>query len=206
MLGRRSHPAAAHLALLAGGDLPWLTAILAKRHLRQCPVCRAYFHGLEEARTELRREADLQMLTGYEAIADFSAIEREMLGNISVGLAAARCVETVEVRHRWRKAVLITAGLSALFTVAWWTHVPAEETKQLASKLGRWATGEATVQPAGIFMRSGPDGLAVRSQGTTLTMQHPRTAIVSVAGSGTMEARFVDEETGQVTISSVYGQ
>lgn len=205
-MARSRHPSAARLALLSGGDLSAVKVFLVRRHVKACTACRTYFQDLEAARTELKREAAAQTLTGFEAIADFAALEREMLGNITVGLAAARCVETVEPRRSWRKMALMTAGLSALFTVAWWTHVPSDETRQLVGKLERWATGEPNPTPAETLMRSLPDGIAVRSQGTTLTMQHPRSAIVSAAGGGAIEARFVDEETGRVTISSVYAQ
>lgn len=203
---QQKHPAASQLALLAGGDLAWLPKVMAKHHLRGCDICRHYLEDLQSARAELQREAKGRTLTGFEAIADFAALEREMLGNIAVGLAAARCVETVEVRRTWRKTALMTAGFSALFALAWWTHIPAEETRQLASRLERWASGEPAPAPAATVMRSLPEGITIRSQGATLTMRHPQSAVVSVAGSGTMEARFVDEETGQVTISSVYGQ
>jgi hypothetical protein len=51
-----------------------------------------------------------------------------------------------------------------------------------------------------------PEGIAVRAQGATLTILHPPSAIVTLAGSSSLGARFVDEQTGQVTITNVYGQ
>lgn len=201
------HPAVSQLAQFAGNDLTWPQAFFLRRHLRLCGGCTDYVSSLRATAVELRREADSQTLTAFEAIADFATLEREMRGNIAVGLTAARCVETVEVRHPWRNAALVATGLGALFVVGWWTHIPPDETHALAGKLQRWIAGkDALPLSLGTVMRSLPDGIAVRSQGLTLTMRHPRSAIVSVAGSGVMEARFVDDETGQVTISSVYGQ
>ena len=47
------------------------------------------------ARAELNRESSDETLTGFEAIADWRSLEREMLGNIAVGVAAARCIDKV---------------------------------------------------------------------------------------------------------------
>jgi hypothetical protein len=58
----------------------------------------------------------------------------------------------------------------------------------------------------GTVLRSTPEGIAVRTQGATLTILHPRSAVVSLSGSSAVAARYVDEDTGQVTIANVYGQ
>jgi hypothetical protein len=61
-------------------------------------------------------------------------------------------------------------------------------------------------QIAGTQLKTTPDGIAVRAQGATLTILHPASAVVSVSGPSSMSARYVDEETGQVTITKVYAQ
>ena len=203
---KSQHPAVSQLAQFAGSDLPWMQTAAVRRHLRSCEGCGDYVFRIRAAQTELRREAGSQTLTGFEAIADLPRLEQEMLGNISVGLAAARCVDEDGRPRPWRRVALVAAALGALFILGWWTHIPAEQTRQLMSTLQRWARGEMSPQPLGTVMRSSPDGIFVRSQGLTLTMRHPRSAVVSMAGVGTMRASFVDEDSGQVTISSVYGQ
>jgi hypothetical protein len=55
-------------------------------------------------------------------------------------------------------------------------------------------------------LRSTPGGIVVRSQGGTLTILHPNSAVVSLSGTAGVSARYIDEETGQVTITKVYGQ
>jgi hypothetical protein len=55
-------------------------------------------------------------------------------------------------------------------------------------------------------LKNTPDGIAVRTQGATLTIMHPRSAVVLVSGPSSMSARYVDEDTGQVTITKVYAQ
>lgn len=201
------HPSVLYLAQFASGDLGWPQRHFVGRHLNYCGGCARYVDGLRAADEELRREARSQTLTAFEAIADFDSLEKEMLGNIAVGLAAARCVDGAERKRPWRGLGWVAAGLSTLFVAGWWTHVPSEETHAIVSKIERWASGERPLmRDASTVMKSLPEGIVVRSQGSALTMRHPRSAIVSVAGGGTMEARYVDDETGQVTISSVYGQ
>ena len=201
----QAHPSLQTLSLFAGADLPFSQRLSVTRHLRRCSECEGQVLLFRSAQSELRREAHSQTLTGFEAIADWNRLEREMLGNIAVGVAAARCVDKVR-RTRdyfWRGAFV--TGLAALFVAGWMTHIPREQTDHLASSLRRLFSAE---QPdlAGTVVRSTPDGIAVRSQGTTLTILHPPSAMVTVSGSSAVEARYVDEETGQVTITNVYGQ
>jgi hypothetical protein len=143
-------------------------------------------------------------LTGFEAIADWPRLEREMMGNIAVGVAAARCVDHVGHGRRVFTWVLAVAGLVALFVAGWATHIPREQTQHLFAAIQQWAGRPP--QAVGTVLRSSPDGVAVRAQGSTLTLMHPRSAVISVSSTSGMEARYVDAETGQVTITSVYAQ
>jgi hypothetical protein len=198
------HPTHRSLALFQGGDLPWFTKAKIRLHLRGCDRCQQYVTSLEEAVGELRREAEGQTLTGFEAIADWSRLEREMIGNIAVGVAAARCVDHV---GRGRKVLTWTAafaGLTLLFIAGWVTHIPREQTQHMFAAVQQWSGRRA--QASGTVLRSTPDGVAVRAQGSTLTLMHPRSAVISVSSTSGMEARYVDSETGQVTITSVYAQ
>lgn len=87
----------------------------------------------------------------------------------------------------------------------WVTHIPREETDHLLLSLRHWA-GMETGTPLGAVLRSSPESVAVRAQGATLSLMHPKSAVVSISGTSAIEARYVDEETGQVTITGVYGQ
>jgi anti-sigma factor RsiW len=198
------HPTHRSLALYLGGDLAWLAKTRIRAHLRGCPRCQQHVASLEEAIGELRREADAQTLTGFEAIADWSRMEREMMGNIAVGVAAARCVDHVGHGRRVLNWTLAVAGLVLLFAAGWVTHIPREQTQHMFAAVQQWS-GRAP-QFSGTVLRSSPDGVAVRAQGSTLTLMHPRSAVISVSSTSGMEARYVDSETGQVTITSVYAQ
>lgn len=201
----RQHLSTGLAALYAGGDLPWALRFKMKKHLRGCEECSHQVESFRAVTAELRREAETNVLTGFEAIADWSRLEREMTGNIAVGVAAARCVD--KVRHRgsiWLRASFVL-GLGTLFTAGWVTHIPMEDSGRLLAALRQWAGMEANAS-VDTVLRTAPDSIAVRTQGTTLKLIHPRSAITSLSGSAAVEARYVDEETGQVTITGVYGQ
>lgn len=192
-------------ALYAGNDLPWNTRLKIKSHVRHCAECERTVESFRAATADLRREAEAGTLTGFEAIADWSRLEREMVGNISVGVAAARCVDKVKRKSAvWWQAAFALA-LAALFVAGWFTHIPREETDRLLSTLRNW-TGMEAVMSTGTVLRSSPESIVVRARGATLTLLHPRSAVTSVSGSSAVQASYVDEATGQVTITSVYGQ
>ncbi|MBV9760295.1 MAG: hypothetical protein JO340_07025 [Acidobacteriaceae bacterium] len=204
-LGAGAHPRAEILALYATGDLPWRLRWRTRSHVRRCGDCEQQALLFRSARAELKREAETETLTGFEAIADLGRLEREMLGNIAVGVAAARCIDNAgRTRGLFSKGAL-AAALMALFAAGWLTHIPKEETAQLTASARR-VFGWERPQASGTVLRTMPDGIAVRAQGATLMMMHPRSAVVSVSGASAVEARYVDEETGQVTITNVYGQ
>ena len=58
----------------------------------------------------------------------------------------------------------------------------------------------------GTVVQTTPHGIAVRSQGATLTLLSPSSATVSFSGASAVGARYIDDETGQITITNVYGQ
>ncbi len=199
------HPSLGTLALYSSGDLRWTVRWRVGRHVRRCADCEQHVMLFRSAKTELRREAKSETLTGFEAIADWARLEREMLGNIAVGVAAARCVDKVSHGHGvlWRSA--FAAGMAVLFVAGWLTHIPKEETENLLSTLRR-AVGWERPPVTGTVLRTTPDGITVRTENATLTILHPPSAVMSLSGTSAVAARYVDEDTGQVTITKVYGQ
>jgi hypothetical protein len=199
------HPRLDTLALYSRGELSWRLRWRTGSHLKYCRHCERQVLLFRSATAQLKREAETQTLTGFEAIADWTRLEREMLGNISVGLAAARCIEKTSRKGAlFSKAALGTA-LAALFIAGWMTHIPSEQTAHLTASLRQFFGGQRP-QSTGTVLETTPDGIAVRAQGATLTILHPRSAVVSVSGPSAVAARYVDAETGQVTITNVYGQ
>jgi hypothetical protein len=94
--------------------------------------------------------------------------------------------------------------MTALFFAGWMARVPTEDNQRIAAAL-RHAVG--LDQPLiGTIVRSTPDGITVRSQGSALTILHPESAVISMSSPSSVTARYVDDDSGQVTITNVYGQ
>jgi hypothetical protein len=199
------HPRLETLALYSRGELPWRLRWRTGSHLRHCADCEQQVLLFRSATAQLKREAEAQTLTGYEAIADWTRLEQEMLGNIAVGVAAGRCIEKTRGKRVLLSKVAFGMALAALFVAGWMTHIPGEQSAHLAASLRQFLRGQPP-PPAGTVLETTPDGIAVRAQGATLTILHPRSAVVSLAGPSAVAARYVDSETGQVTITNVYGQ
>ena len=199
------HPNLETLALYSKGDLAWLTRWEIGRHVRTCPDCEEQVFRFRSVSAEVKREADGQILTAFEATTDWARLEREMIGNIAVGVAAARCIEKVgRGRIRIVRGAWVTVALAILFLAGWFTNLPSEQRDHLTASIRR-SMGIEGPQIAGTIVRTTPEGIAVRAQGATLTILHPPSAVISLAGSSSLGARFVDEETGEVTITNVYG-
>jgi hypothetical protein len=174
------------LALYSSADLPLLDRWRIRRHLAHCELCDRQFGIFRASTVELKRLAGAETLTGFEAVADWSRLERET-GGLLVKFAAA-------------------AGMFLLFVLGWSTHVPAEQTSRVYVAMRNALSGNRTHEYQGPVLRSLPDGIVVGSQETSLTILHPGGAVVSASGPSSVEARYSDDETGQVTITNVYGQ
>ena len=201
------HPTSEDLALLVGGEMPYVRRWQIQNHVHHCAACEQELEHYQAAHSELKRLAEAEMLTGFEAIGDWSRLEREMTGNINVGVAAARAIGRVGSRRmRSLRIVFVAAALAVIFTVGWILNIPADDSNRVFSALRTaWAGPQVA---AGIILQTTPHGVSVRSQGAILTVLHPSSAHVttSFAGSSSVAARYVDDETGQVTITNVYGE
>lgn len=205
------HPRGEALALFARGDLAWVDGRIERwriaRHVRHCAECE---HEVEQFRAtveELKRGASAGLPPVLESARDWSRLEREMAGNINVGVAASRCIENVGGgRLRGWRGPAVVAGLSLVFITGWFLNMPHDDTARILSVL---RTPWGSAQPRnGTIVQTTSKGIAVRAQGAMLTLLHPDAAdvTVSVNGTASVGARYVDGETGQVTITNVYGQ
>lgn len=196
------HPSVASLALYVRRDLPFLEHMKMRRHVRKCPTCRSEVVAFRNGTDRLRQSAMDEALPGVDV--NWHRLEREMLGNIAVGVAAARCIDNVGKRRVIFRAGWLIAGLALLFVLGWFTHIPAAENERLFA-----AFKGAFIPPAvhhGTELKADAEGIAVESQGATLTLMHPQSAVVSLSGSSALTARYLDEDSGQVTITNVYAQ
>ena len=200
------HPSPEVLALFSRSDLTLLQRFQVRRHVARCEDCDRQVSLFRASASELKRQARTETLTGFEAIADWSRLEREMEGNIVVGLAAARCIDPKNRSRGFYVKAGFASGMGVLFALGWVTHVSNEQSVQIYTAVVNMFGGSHRHENQGPILRSQPDGIVVGSQESSLTILHPASAVVSVSGGSSVEARYVDDETGQVTITSVYGQ
>ncbi len=205
------HLAETELALYRSGDLNAWEWPAAKLHLSRCAICK---ERLDTYRDDMVRTRDLvnQLPEGL----DWDRLAAEMTANIRVGLAAGECVAPRGRRSislGWRAAIMV-AGFAALLVSAWWLNMPASQTETLGravksiSNVRRWATPNALREPQGALVEAASSGIELRENGAVLGLMQRGSRPVSVTLSvqGSARARYVDSDTGQVTITSVYAQ
>ena len=201
------HPAGTQLALYAGGDLGLLEKARLGDHLRGCAACRQSVEAFAVAKSRLRAEA-----TELPEGLNWDRLAAEMTGNIRVGLAAGECVasSTSKPQRLTWKPALAVLGLTVVVLSGWWLNFPAEQRDTVARGLQRIWKREQRVAPMdnSVYLEANRAGIQLRENGATLTLmqQDATPTMVSVSTQGSMRARYVDSDTGQVTITNVYAQ
>ena len=182
------HPSEASLALLAGGELsPWRRWGVA-RHVGGCEQCRrevAEFSGMRE---EVRATADSPEVS-------WNSLATEMRANIRLGLEAGECVTSHAAAHGVfsLRAMVACGSLVMLLVVGFLIEQPAPRT--LEPK-----TAEAVLETNG-------SGIQVTEGSQAMMLLNASSRDVQYeAGGSTMGARYVNSDTGQVTINNVYVQ
>jgi hypothetical protein len=113
-----------------------------------------------------------------------------MKANIRLGVAAGEIVRVTPVT---RPRTLLAAACAALvFAVGVWLQHPVPQ---------------APPAPR-VLVENTADGIVLRTGDQTLTLVNGRASNVlySAGAHGVVRARYVDSETGQVTINHVYAQ
>lgn len=205
----KQHVSESDLALFISGDLsPWRTVVV-RVHLAGCEDCRG---AADEFRADRER---VQRLAGELPVSlDWDRIAAEMTANIHLGLAAGECVAPRRRKAapmNWRPAAIM-AGAALMLAAGWWLNMPRSTTEALGRALVAVAHGHGSVLPApaeetGMVVAASDKGIELRENGGSLGISEgsaPPIA-VSVSVKGSASARYVDPETGQVAITSVYG-
>ena len=187
------HPDRETLALHAGGDLGPLARWKTLRHLSKCERCRDEVASFEAVREMVPALAETPEISGGRLAA-------EMKANIRRGLAAGECVRSGELPLRetplfaGARAAIAFAGVIALLVTG--------------LVLERPAPGTDVARFQGVELQSTPNGIQVREGGGALRLQHAgaKTGDVdyTAGAQGSMRARYVDTETGYVTVTNVY--
>jgi hypothetical protein len=184
----------ADLALASSGDLAWRRRFEVWLHARQCLQCAGTIREYRRLRSEIRNGAVNLEMDG-EA---WTALEREMKANIGLGLSAGRIVDLRTGRAGevaiepagWRLAVVM-ATLTVVLASGWLLRRPVPG----AAGPG-WGSVVAEASAEGVGIHEGQAGMILLSPG--------RDSSVMLAGTaGGARARFIDAETGQVTIHHV---
>jgi len=207
------HIADTDLALYSAGDLALWRRSLVGLHLAGCAACRERVNEYRAIRDEIRALGD-EMPAGVR----WDRLSAEMAANIRVGLAAGECVAPHAPQRKvpagWRVAAAV-AGLSALLVAAWWLNVPAAQTASLGRAMKALVSGREAqarhvlgLDEASSLVRASAEGIELRENGSAMTLSQTgaRPASVSLNTQGLARASYVDSDTGQVTITSVYAQ
>jgi hypothetical protein len=200
------------LALYASGDLRLWQRAAVHLHVRQCESCRGI---VEEFRADGRalRDAAAALPEGL----DWARLSAEMTANIRVGLAAGECVAPRGHARRfipalWRPVALasvVTVVLAALLVGGWWLNMPSQETQALSRAMRSIWHGRSVMQEdRGPVIEASSEGIELRKDGGALGVSQDSAKLmtVSVSTQGSASADYVDQDTGQVTITSVYAQ
>jgi len=186
------HPSQATLALHAGGDLGAIARWRTDRHLTRCERCReelAAFAGIREIAPDLAEIPEVP----------WARLSAEMKANIRLGLAAGECVRPGEAPVKQSlfsgaRAAVALASVAALLVTGLMIERPLPR-----SNAGRIE---------GVIVQATGDGVQVREGVQALQLRHAgvdaRHVLYSVGAQGSMRARYVDPETGNVTINNVY--
>lgn len=191
-----THVTETDLALYLGGDLGFWARRSVRAHLAQCAQCRESHERFLSAREALRSPAVLP--AGF----DWDRVAAEMTANIHLGLAAGECVasKNEQVRYGylggWQRPAVVFAGTVLAVFLAWFAY-----TQKPADMMA------GNVEPEGVMVESTASGIELNDNGRVFGLRHAAdTQVIGVSLQGAVQSRYVDSETGQVTINNVYVQ
>ena len=184
------HPGDKQLALFSGNESSGLERLRVWWHVRECDRCRREVETMR-VNSALLRGTVAKLPAGL----NWDRLAAEMTANIHVGLEAGECVGSVVQRKPsifgWRPAAAM-AGMGLMMAAAWWLNPPRQS--------------GLVARHSPVEIRTSATGLEVKENGSALILMHTRgqQAPIIVSTPGSLRARYVDQDTGQVTINNVY--
>jgi hypothetical protein len=183
------HPGELDLALLAGGDVGRMRRFSLERHVRACVECENKVAQLQALRAEVAN-FELPEL-------NWNQLATEMRANIHLGLEAGACVRAAHVARSWNPR--LTLAFASLLVIVGANFLLRDSGPQLTSPARPALQSSAPVLEstgAGIELRNGSSSM--------MLLNHPgAVASQTVSAGGEIRARYVDGETGAVTINNV---
>jgi hypothetical protein len=189
------HPSETELALLAGGDCGWVERLRLNRHVSHCGDCQDSMASFADVRSSLK-----QMALPAVAVedAEWERLATDMRANIRLGLAAGECVAAAPVEPAAKpwfpKFAYGAAGVVVLLGAGMFLRGLLPQPDVPAS---RAAVVESTAK--GIQVRTSAGTMTLLNLGDTEPDQ-------TITSQGAVRARYVDGNTGTVTITSVYAE
>ena len=183
------HPSEAVLALFAGGDLGSLRRWRVERHVATCAECRQEVSEFSELRAAVPAMMEPPEIS-------WTKLAVEMKANIRLGLEAGECVSAGQSDGRGIFSVRAFAvcGSLALLLAAFLLEGPTPRIEPIKAS-------EAA------FLESSGSGIQSKAGDQSIMLLNAGARDVDYLASGNaMRARYVDTETGYVTINNVYAQ
>jgi hypothetical protein len=207
------HPADTQLVLYAGGDLGFWEMRRVRAHVSTCAECRQEVQAFQTCTNHFTEAAD----AGSPDL-NWGRLSQEMTGNIRVGLAAGEAIEGFDKSRRpasprlvLNAGIFAAGGLLLLITIG--LNLSNHQFEKVFTAIGRirWTRiGTPFHNPAVAqdfpVLEASPASIQVKMNGRTLSLLHPHSegATVSVNMQDSAGVRYVDDDTGQVTINRVY--
>jgi anti-sigma factor RsiW len=183
------HPSEAMLALFAGGDLGSLGRWRVERHVAACAECRREVSEFSELRAAVPAMMEPPEIS-------WTKLAVEMKANIRLGIEAGECVSggRSEGSGIFSVRALAVCGSLALLLAAFLLERPIPRVEPMKAS-------EAA------FLESSGSGIQVKTGDQAIMLLNTRARDVNYLATGhAMRARYVDTETGYVTINNVYAQ
>jgi len=192
----KMHPPIDELALYSGGDCGFFDKWRIARHLASCPECTAETKSFRSIGQNLRAgTSDMPAGLNWDRLAE------EMSANIHLGLEAGECVAPAKanpVHLDWRAAIVM-AGMSIALVGAWFLN-----------PIPRRSTGEIALRAPKVELRTTSAGLELNENGNSLVLLHgpgkTQQPAMILSAPGSLRARYVDTDTGQITINNVFSE
>jgi hypothetical protein len=184
------------LALFSARDLGFWNNWMVGRHVKDCAACRRHIEAYARSREHLHDAAD-EMPDDVH----WSRMAAEMRANIKLGLTVGAIAGPAEDPPRplgWRIAAAV-ACIVVLMVSGWWLHTP-RPTLLISRK--------AVLTEPEILLKNTRSGIELEDRGGSLALVHHggERATLTVGMQGELRARYVDDDTGEVTIHRVYAE
>ena len=181
------HPLSTDLELYACNDLRGWPRWRIGRHLAQCPECQEQIAQRQQFWQSVAWDVPMPEPA-------WNRLAAEMHANIHLGLSAGECIAPRKRRRSWVPLPMAAALASLLVIAAAGTYY-----HQSVALPARSASSVLETSGAGIQARDGNDVLEFVNR----SAQAP---IRTVSAGGEVRSRYVDGESGDVTIVNVYAQ